>query len=185
MTGHLTARCMAQHWRSAGNSNIYGLAGDFKIRELTGAAHSIRMDDERSQKKVLNGKFHNSRSVGKARTRWRDVALRNRRMGDTSWGRPGPRRGCAIAAHIYQCQRKQLASPACQASLSATDRSVCHLAAPRRAAGAALFTLWGPDLLTSGGPVLGARNTAPRRQLCLPHTSENDCKPTERIYCQQ
>jgi len=65
-------------WRSAGNSDIYGLADDIKITELTGAAHTIRMDDERIQKKkVPNGEFHNSRPVGKARTRWEDVALRN------------------------------------------------------------------------------------------------------------
>ena len=33
------------------------------------------MNDQK--KKVLNGKLHNSRSVGKARTRWEDVTLRN------------------------------------------------------------------------------------------------------------
>jgi len=50
--------------------------------------------------------------------------LGTEKNGGASCGRPGPKRGWAIAAHIYQCQRKQLASPACQASLSATDRSV-------------------------------------------------------------
>jgi hypothetical protein len=39
------------HWRSAGNSEIYGLADDMKIGDLRGAAHTIRMDDERIKKK--------------------------------------------------------------------------------------------------------------------------------------
>lgn len=50
-------------------------------------------------------------------------------------------------------------------------RPVKRVSPPQTAVspGAALFTLWGPDLLTSGGPVLGTRNAAPCRQLCLAH----------------
>jgi len=44
------------------------------ILKRAGGSHHT---NGRSKKKVLNGKFHNSRSVGKARTRWEDVALRN------------------------------------------------------------------------------------------------------------
>jgi hypothetical protein len=35
------------------------------------------MEDERILNKVLNGKFHNTRPVGKPSTRWKDVARRN------------------------------------------------------------------------------------------------------------
>jgi hypothetical protein len=34
------------------------------------AGHSLRMEDERFPEKVPNGKFHNTRPVGKLRTRW-------------------------------------------------------------------------------------------------------------------
>jgi hypothetical protein len=34
---------------------------DIKIRRLGLAGHIIRMEDERTPKKVLNGKFHNTR----------------------------------------------------------------------------------------------------------------------------
>ena len=40
--------------------------------------HIIRMEDECIPKKrVLNGKFHNKRPVGKPRTKWEDVFWRD------------------------------------------------------------------------------------------------------------
>jgi hypothetical protein len=36
--------------------------------------HIIRMEEERIPKKVLNGTFHNTRPVGRPRTRWADVS---------------------------------------------------------------------------------------------------------------
>jgi hypothetical protein len=40
------------------------------------------------QKKILNGKLHNRRSVGNPGRRWKDVAHRsyNKRVEETSWG---------------------------------------------------------------------------------------------------
>jgi hypothetical protein len=35
------------------------------------------MEDERTPKKVLNGKVHNIRPVGKRRRRWEDVVLKD------------------------------------------------------------------------------------------------------------
>jgi len=43
------------------------------IRRLGWAGHIIRMEDERIPKKVLNGKFHNTRLVGKPRPRREDI----------------------------------------------------------------------------------------------------------------
>ena len=43
---------------------------DIKIK---GAGHIIRMEEERIARKVINGKFHNTRTVGKPRTRWEKV----------------------------------------------------------------------------------------------------------------
>jgi len=43
---------------------------DINVRRLGWAGHIIRMEDERLPKKFLNGKFHNTRPVGKLRTRW-------------------------------------------------------------------------------------------------------------------
>jgi hypothetical protein len=37
----------------------------------------IRMKDEMLLKQVLKGKFHNTRPVGKPRTRWEDVVRRD------------------------------------------------------------------------------------------------------------
>jgi hypothetical protein len=45
---------------------------DIKIRKLGWVGHIMRKD-ERIPKKVLNGKVHNTRPVGKPRTRWEDV----------------------------------------------------------------------------------------------------------------
>jgi len=40
--------------------------------------HIRRMEDERILKGVLNGKFRNTRPVGKPRTRWKDVVRRDK-----------------------------------------------------------------------------------------------------------
>jgi hypothetical protein len=47
-----------------------------KIRRL-GWVGNIKMEYERSPKKVLNGKFHNTRVAGKPRTRWEEVVRMN------------------------------------------------------------------------------------------------------------
>jgi hypothetical protein len=46
---------------------------DVKIRRLGWAGHIIRMEDEKIPKMVLNGRFHNTRPVGRPRTRWADA----------------------------------------------------------------------------------------------------------------
>jgi hypothetical protein len=46
---------------------------DNNIRRLGWAGHIIRMEDKRIPKKVLNGKFHNKRPVGKPGTRREDT----------------------------------------------------------------------------------------------------------------
>ena len=65
---------MAQYkgcWHPVWNGEIYNLykginiVDDIKIRRLGWAGHIVRMEDERISKKVLNGKFHNTRPVGK------------------------------------------------------------------------------------------------------------------------
>ena len=48
---------------------------DIKIRRLGWACHIII--EERIPKKVFNGKFHNTRPVGRPRTRWVDVVQRD------------------------------------------------------------------------------------------------------------
>jgi hypothetical protein len=50
---------------------------DIKIRRLGWAGHTIRLEDERITRKFLNGKFLNTRPLGKPRTRWEDVARRD------------------------------------------------------------------------------------------------------------
>jgi hypothetical protein len=48
----------------------------------------IRKEDERIPKeKVLNGKFDNTRPVGKPRTRWEDVVRRDTSLGMRGWRR--------------------------------------------------------------------------------------------------
>jgi hypothetical protein len=37
----------------------------------------VRMEEKRIPKKVLNGKFHNKRPVGRPRTRWEDSVQRD------------------------------------------------------------------------------------------------------------
>ena len=59
--------------QAAWNSKIYNLyrvlniVYDIKIRRLGWVGHIIRKEDERIPKKVLNGKVHNTRPVGKSR----------------------------------------------------------------------------------------------------------------------
>ena len=71
-------------WRPGWNSETFNMykdlqiVDDMKIRRLGWARHVVRMADERIQKKkVLNGEFHNTRPVGKPRTRWEDVIRRD------------------------------------------------------------------------------------------------------------
>jgi hypothetical protein len=62
---------------------------DIKIRRLQRAGHIIRMEEERIPKKVLNGNFHTTRPVGRPRTRWADVVLREalQLLGIRGWRR--------------------------------------------------------------------------------------------------
>ena len=62
---------------------------DIKIRRLEWAGHIIRMEEERIPKKVLNGNFHTTRSVGRPRTRRADVVQRNalQLLGTRGWRR--------------------------------------------------------------------------------------------------
>jgi hypothetical protein len=50
--------------------------------------HIIRKEDEKIPKKVLNGKVHNTRPVGKPRTRWEHVVLKDTSqiLGIGGWG---------------------------------------------------------------------------------------------------
>jgi hypothetical protein len=102
-------------WHSRWNSEIHNLyknlniVDNIKIRRPGWVGHSIRMEDDRIPKMVLNGKFCNTTQVVKPRTRWEDVVQRDisqilgiggwRRAEDTeetsSEGRPEPRRGCS------------------------------------------------------------------------------------------
>jgi len=51
--------------------------------------HIIRMVDESKPTKFLNGKFHNTRQVGKTRTRWKDIVRRDtaQMLGIRGWRR--------------------------------------------------------------------------------------------------
>lgn len=75
----------------------------------------MRMEDERILKKVLHGKFHNTRPVCKPRIRWENVVWMDTSqiLGKRWWrraeereecsvfrGRPGPRR--AVAPQMEQ-----------------------------------------------------------------------------------
>jgi hypothetical protein len=59
---------------------------DIKIKI---AGHIIRMEEEKIARKVLNGKLHNTRTVGKPRTRWEDVVQRDELqiLGIRAWRR--------------------------------------------------------------------------------------------------
>jgi hypothetical protein len=49
----------------------------FKIRRLGWVGSIKRMEEERIQKRVLNGNFHTTRHVGRPRTRWADEVQRD------------------------------------------------------------------------------------------------------------
>jgi hypothetical protein len=88
--------------------------------------HFVRMEDERIPEKVLNGKYHNKRSIGWSRIRWEDFvqsdALQilgmwewrkrheDREMcGGAFWGSSGPRGGCsAIHGCVERTMSKKL-----------------------------------------------------------------------------
>jgi hypothetical protein len=82
-------------WRPRCNNELYSLYNepniveDIKIRRLGWAGRIIRMEEERIPKKVLNGKFHTTRSVGRPRTRWVDVVQRDalQLLGIRGWRR--------------------------------------------------------------------------------------------------
>jgi hypothetical protein len=60
-----------------------------KIRRLGWVGHIVNMGDERISKKIHSGKFRNTRSVAKPRTRWKDVVQRNelQALGIRGWRR--------------------------------------------------------------------------------------------------
>jgi hypothetical protein len=62
---------------------------DIKIRRLEWAGHTIRMEEVRAPKKVLNGNFHTTKPVGRPRTRWADVVQRDslQLLGTRGWRR--------------------------------------------------------------------------------------------------
>jgi hypothetical protein len=62
---------------------------DIKIRRLEWVGHIIRMEEETVPNKVLNGKFHATRPVGRPRTRWADVVQRDalQLLGIRGWRR--------------------------------------------------------------------------------------------------
>ena len=70
-------------WHPSWNSEIYkfykdlNIVDNIKIRKLGWVGHIIRMEDGRIPKYVLNGKFHNTRPVGKLRTRWEDIVQKD------------------------------------------------------------------------------------------------------------
>jgi hypothetical protein len=101
--------------------NLYkdlNVADDTTIRSLGWVCHITSMEDERIPKKVLIGKFHTTRPVGKPRWRREDVVQRDtpqilgimgwrrqRRKEASSEGNPGPRRGCSA---IYGMKQRSL-----------------------------------------------------------------------------
>ena len=52
---------------------------DIKIERLRCAGHVIRMEEGRVPRKVLNGKFYNTRPVGAPKERWEDAVQRDTR----------------------------------------------------------------------------------------------------------
>jgi hypothetical protein len=82
-------------WRPRWNNELYRLYNDLnivediKIRRLGWAGHIIRMEEERIPKKVLNGKFHNTRAVGRPRIRWEDAVRKDalQILGTRGWRR--------------------------------------------------------------------------------------------------
>ena len=103
------------------NSKIYNLyrALNVKIGRLGWVWSYYKKGKWKIPEKVLNGKVHNARPVGKPRTRWEDVVLKDtskllgigglgqqktEKSGGIFWGRPGPRRGCS-AMNGVECRK--------------------------------------------------------------------------------
>jgi hypothetical protein len=77
-------------WRPRWNNELCTLYNDLNIvRRLGWAGHIIRIEEEGIPKKVLNGTFHNTRPVGRPRTRWADVVQRDalQLLGVRGWNR--------------------------------------------------------------------------------------------------
>jgi hypothetical protein len=70
-------------WHPRWNNELYSLYKNpniveyIKIRRLGWVGHIIRMEEERIQKRVLNGNFHTTRPVGRPRTTLADVVQRD------------------------------------------------------------------------------------------------------------
>ena len=62
---------------------------DIKIKRLRWASHVIRIEEGRVPRKVLNGKFYNTRPVGEPKARWEDAVQRDTRelLGARGWRR--------------------------------------------------------------------------------------------------
>lgn len=64
------------NWQLSWDSKIYSLykdlniIDDIKIKQLEWAGLIMGMEEERIPKTVRNGKFHNTSSIGKPRTKW-------------------------------------------------------------------------------------------------------------------
>ena len=82
-------------WRLKWNKELYdiykdlNLVEDIKIKRLRWAGHVIRIEEERVPRKVLNGKFYNTRPVLAPITRWEDAVQRDTRelLGVRRWRR--------------------------------------------------------------------------------------------------
>jgi hypothetical protein len=70
-------------WHLRWNNKLYSLYNnlnimeDIKIRRLGWVGRIRRMEDERIPRKVLNGRFHSTRPVGRPRARWADSVQRD------------------------------------------------------------------------------------------------------------
>jgi hypothetical protein len=69
--------------------NDLNIVEGIRIRILVWAGHIIRMEEGRIPKKVLNGKYHNTRPVGKPRIRWEDAVQKDalQILGTRGWRR--------------------------------------------------------------------------------------------------
>ena len=67
-------------WHPRWNSEICSVCKDLNIVDdikIKRAGHITRMEEERIARKFRNGKFHNTRTVGKPGTQWEDVVQRD------------------------------------------------------------------------------------------------------------
>ena len=74
---------------STGSINDLNIVEDIEIKRLGWAGHKIRMEEGWIPQKVLNGKFHNTRPVGRPRIRWEDAVQKDalQRLGTRGWRR--------------------------------------------------------------------------------------------------